>query len=139
MRHCVLAWSCLISSALAQRTWIVDAANGAGTDFTDLPAAEAAAVPGDTLLVRSGTYSPFTTSKGLTVIGVRGQTVIRWTNAFEILRVANLPSGQTFAAYGLVLENQGLNIGALSLSGNAGHVHIEGLECRGASDRKSVV
>ena len=53
-------------------TWIVDVNNGPGTNFTDLPPAIAAAAPGDVLLVRGGTYSPFTLSKGLTILGTPG-------------------------------------------------------------------
>ena len=38
----------------AQRTWIVDSANGTGTDYIDLDPAVAAAGAGDTILVRPG-------------------------------------------------------------------------------------
>ncbi|MBL9077290.1 MAG: hypothetical protein JNL08_07300 [Planctomycetes bacterium] len=56
--------------ALLPTTWIVDAANGPGTNFLDLPAAIAAASDGDTILVRAGTYSPFTiTGKNLQIRG----------------------------------------------------------------------
>ena len=37
--------------------WIVDAANGPGTNFLDLPPAVAAAASGDTIIVRAGSYT----------------------------------------------------------------------------------
>ena len=55
--------------AAQSRTWIVDVNSGPNTDFTDLPPAIAAAIDGDTVLIRSGTYKGFTTSKALTVLG----------------------------------------------------------------------
>lgn len=52
----------------AQRTWVVDAFNGAGADFRDLPPAVLAASPGDTLRVRRGGYNGFTTGKPLKIL-----------------------------------------------------------------------
>jgi hypothetical protein len=53
-------------------TWIVDIAGGPGSHFSDIPAAIAAAAPGDVILVRGGAYTPFTLSKGLSIIGTPG-------------------------------------------------------------------
>jgi len=58
--------------ATSQRqTWIVDAANGAGANFTDLPAALAdpAVQDGDLLLMRPGVYNGTTTSKAVSIVG----------------------------------------------------------------------
>lgn len=56
--------------ALLPTTWIVDAQLGPGAQFADLPAAVAAAVSGDTILVRAGTYTGFTLAgKALTIRG----------------------------------------------------------------------
>lgn len=54
----------------AQRTWIVDAAGGAGVHFTDLPPAVAAAADGDTILVRPAvvSYRATTVTKGLKLV-----------------------------------------------------------------------
>lgn len=54
----------------AQRTWIVDAAGGAGVHFTDLPPAVAAAADGDTILVRPAvtTYRAPIVTKGLSIV-----------------------------------------------------------------------
>ena len=63
------------SAAMAQ-TYVVDAANGPGTHFTDIPAAVAAVPDGAVLEVRLGAYSPFTIAgKGLSVLFGSGATV----------------------------------------------------------------
>ena len=60
----------LVLTVLVPTIWIVDAANGPGTSFTDLPAAVAAAATGDTIIVRSGAYSAFNVAgKALTIRG----------------------------------------------------------------------
>src|SRR5215510_991412 len=62
--------SIVLAVLLVPTIWIVDAANGPGTNFTSLPAAVAAAASGDTLIVRRGTYQPFQVSgKALTIRG----------------------------------------------------------------------
>src|SRR5205809_924810 len=81
---CVL--SSLASSALAT-TYVVS--EGGGGQFTDIPPAIDAAQPGDVLLVVTGTYSPFTLGKGLTIIGY-GQTPL--SGGVSILGV---PAGET--------------------------------------------
>ena len=53
-------------------TWIVDQNGGPGVHFTDIPPAISAAVAGDVILVRGGTYSPFSLNKGLAIIGRTG-------------------------------------------------------------------
>jgi hypothetical protein len=59
--------------AIAQSVWIVDDGGGAGVDFTDIPAAVAAAGEGDLILVRDGFYSDFTIdAKSLTVLADAG-------------------------------------------------------------------
>jgi hypothetical protein len=61
-------------TALAS-TFVVDAAGGAGAHFTDIPPAIAAAAPGDVLLVRAGSYSPFVLDKGLAILADAGADV----------------------------------------------------------------
>lgn len=89
--------------AQAQRTWIVDAANGAGTDFTDLPPALAAAADGDTILIRTGIYATGKTTKGLRLIG-RGTPVLRSLEPDGGLHLRDLPTGSSFVMQGLRLE-----------------------------------
>jgi hypothetical protein len=61
----------LASAACAQSTYVIDRLNRPGTNFLDLPAAEAAALDGDTLILRSDAspYTTVTTSKALTILG----------------------------------------------------------------------
>lgn len=60
----------LLLPVLSAQTFVVDAANGPGTNFTSLPAAVAAVPDGATLLVRPGAYAGFALQgRGLTVLG----------------------------------------------------------------------
>ncbi|MCC6781420.1 MAG: hypothetical protein IT457_01155 [Planctomycetes bacterium] len=85
----------------AQTTWVVDVDNRPGAQFTELAAAVAAAAHGDTLLVRAGSrpYAPFATDKGLRIIGLSDPAIFarRFT---PVVRVANLPAGETFVLDG---------------------------------------
>jgi hypothetical protein len=84
-----LASTCALLAAPAlATTWIVDAANGPGANFTDLAPAVAAAVPGDVILVRAGTYNAFTLSEGLAILGETGARVRSGTV------ISNLPAAQ---------------------------------------------
>src|SRR5262245_17264154 len=68
----ILGLLALSLSPAAQRTWIVDPENRAGTDFTTLGGAIAASVDGDTIQVRPTALLldiSATTSKALTIVG----------------------------------------------------------------------
>lgn len=67
---------CPTLTALCVSTiWIVDAAGGPGSQFTDIPAAIGAAQSGDTILVRNGSYSAFVLAgKALTIRGAGSAT-----------------------------------------------------------------
>src|SRR5687768_1491115 len=60
--------SILSSTVLAQGRILIVDQNGGG-QFTDLPAAIAAANPGDVLRVRAGNYSSFVLTKGISILG----------------------------------------------------------------------
>lgn len=76
MRRLVPAVLLALGPALAAQTYVVDAANGPGANFTDLPAAVAAVPDGAILLVRPGSYSGFAmTGKGITILGDAGANV----------------------------------------------------------------
>src|SRR5262245_49008798 len=62
------------------RVWIVDAANGPGTNFTDLPTAVSSVAAGDVLRVRAGLYAMFQISNAITILADPGVTVgqSRW-------------------------------------------------------------
>lgn len=83
------------STAVAQQTWVVAPQAGPGVNFTSLPAAVQAAQSGDTLLVRAGTYSAFSTSKGIEILGDPGVRIAP-TPSLSV-SVVNLPAGETFA------------------------------------------
>jgi hypothetical protein len=90
-----LSFAC-VTAVAAQRTWIVDQANGAGTDFTDLPPAVQAAATGDTIFCRPGQYdASVTTSKGLIVLGDGGAPAL--DGEFLLLRT---PRDATFSMKG---------------------------------------
>ena len=98
----------LATTCLAQgKIWIVDAAMGPGAQFKDIPAAVAKALDGDKIIVRKGKYTPFTLSRGVTIIGQSGVT-FPW---FGVLYISNLPAGRTAAvhniqySYGLSVNN----------------------------------
>jgi len=103
-----------VPSALCAQTFIVDAANGPGTNFTSLPAAVAAAPDGATLLVLPGTYAGFTmTGKGLTVLGtgavIQGSLIIDGTAPHQRVTLRGLSWSATPPTTVIGLDNcQGL-------------------------------
>jgi hypothetical protein len=90
--------------ALLPTIWIVDASNGPGTNFTDLPPAVAAAANGDTIIVRAGSYAAFTvTGKALTIRGAGASTTLvqMLGSPNGDTRISNTPAGTTFYLGGL--------------------------------------
>lgn len=69
-RHLLALASFLFCAApIAAQTIVVDAAGGAGSQFTSIAAATAQAPDGAVLVVRAGTYEPFTIDgKGLSIL-----------------------------------------------------------------------
>ncbi len=120
MRPITLCAVCfaLAGTAVAQTTWIVDA--GGSGNFQDIPPALAAAAPGDTLLVRPGTYTPGTTSIGVHLVG--GPGVVLNSGRFT---VQGLPAGQTFAMTGFQAPTYGSI--ELGLSNDQGRVVFQDL------------
>lgn len=91
--------------------WIVDAANGPGTNFTDLPQAVAAATSGDTIIVKAGAYTCFDVSgKALTILGAgAASTVVSLPGIFgPQTGIHAVPAGTTFYVSGLRFAPQGL-------------------------------
>ncbi len=101
-------------------TWVVDAGGGPGVDFALLPDAVAAASDGDTILVHTGPFdegaNPFSTNKGLTIVGVGGAVPLWGNDAYEVV---NLPAGSAFRMVGF---SRILN----------GPYHVQAQNCQGA-------
>ncbi|MCA8968746.1 MAG: hypothetical protein KDC95_03150 [Planctomycetes bacterium] len=124
--HRILLLASVVSlapSVPAQQTWIVDAKNGTGTHFTDLPAAVAAANDGDRVLARPGNYAPFKTSKALTIVGDIGASIVSTTGPLASVEITNLPAGSRFVLAGFVMDWVGVTVqscdGLVVLSGLA--------------------
>lgn len=108
-------WFCA-TVAGAQSIRVVDAANGPGTDFTSLPAAVAAAVSGDVLLVRPGSYAPFWVSgKDLHIFGagpdacfIEGPAPYSYFS--DYVQIAGVPSGTSFDLAGFTVRGQNLDL-----------------------------
>jgi hypothetical protein len=98
-------------------TWIVDDSGGA--DFTDLPAAIAAAAPGDLLVVRDGHYSSFILTKGLAIVADTGASpTLVITPGEGTAWIRDVPAGQSVIVSGFELE-------ALRVQACDGAVHID--------------
>jgi hypothetical protein len=97
----------LLVLAVLPTIWIVDASGAPGTNFTDLPPAVAAAVSGDTILVRPGSYTPFNvTGKALTIRGAGASTTaveipVPVPAAYGETRIGNVPAGSVFYLSGI--------------------------------------
>lgn len=90
------AMSALLLGAQAlATTYVVDDDGGPGVDFTDLPPAVAAAQPGDVVRVMPGSYSAFSCSKGITILGYGGPTVS------GAVVLASIPLGRPFVLAGI--------------------------------------
>ncbi|MCR9248417.1 MAG: hypothetical protein NXI31_25605 [bacterium] len=104
----ILASSFLVAIAPPQ-TLIVDAANGPGTSFTQLPTATVQAPDGAVLLVRPGTYSPFTlANKSLTIlcdpgVSLAGTVTLGPTQPHQTLNVRGLTWSTALLATGTIL------------------------------------
>ena len=88
-----------LTSVCLADTILVDASNGPGTDYTDLPQALQAASQNDLILVRAGDYSPFTTSKGVRILALEVNVVVSGRCVIQ-----SLHSARKFVLYGLELN-----------------------------------
>ena len=122
--------------AAAQRTWVVDAANGAGADFVSLAVAlaDARIADGDVLLVRAGVYDPIATAKGVRILGQGGVTiaVAAPQTATSAVTVQTVPAGRTFTLSNVRVEHDcGSSRGAILVQQPVGAVHFEDVHTQG--------
>ncbi|MBM4060674.1 MAG: hypothetical protein FJ265_06215 [Planctomycetes bacterium] len=114
MRYCCQLLMASLGGFLHAQTYVVDAANGPGAHFVDLPPAVAAVPDGATLDVRPGTYSSFTVvGKGLKILGRAGAVVSMPFPA--TVQVTGTAPGQTVVLSGLTM-NEGDTIPTPTLS-----------------------
>jgi hypothetical protein len=99
--------------------FVVDASGGA--QFTAIQPAITAAAPGDTVLVKSGTYAGINIAgKGLTIVGEAGSNVVCTLNAL----VSGVPADERVLLQNLTLLGGGSYAG-LRILGNYGGVRVE--------------
>lgn len=112
---CLAVFLVVHPSAIAQKTWVVDA--GGHGDFTTVQAAFDKALPRDIIFVESGSYVGATCKKGVRLLG-------RSSPQIQSLTVRDLPAGSEFTAKGVIVTGQ------FTLSQNKGRVHLESVEQR---------
>ena len=109
-----------LSSPALCNTWIVDQANGPGTNFTDIPAAIAASAPGDVLIVRAGNYSSFTLAHGLSILG---QGLVKTSGGIVL---SGVPVGEMALLYN-VEPLASANV--INVNGCGGTVSLQRVDC----------
>lgn len=126
--------ACAASASAQGALIVVDAANGPGADATSIVDAIGLANDGDTLLVRTGTYAPFTIeSRTLVVMAEPGATVIVEAAAPNYLGstiVLGVSPSQVVVLEGLTLHGgydpiDGTELDALLIEDCAGQVWIQ--------------
>lgn len=121
----------------SQKSWIVDAAKGAGYDFSDIQPAFNKAKPGDRILVRKGNYLAATTNKGVQLLGAPGVNIQFRFPATQTaaLVIRGLPANQTFVMKGFTLTDASLGRTMMFLDGNQGRVHLESVDLSAFASR----
>lgn len=112
----------LLAATLPAQQFVVDIANGPGTDFTSLTAAIAAVPDGATVFVRAGNYAGSHTisAKGLTIVAT-GSVVV------GDLSIQNTLATQAVVVRGVDIQQPAMSFSpALQILGCQGRVLIEG-------------
>ena len=121
----------LIAGLCPAQTYVVDANNGPGTDYTDLAFAVNQVPDGAVLQVRSGFYFGHLSlqSKGVTILGEPGAVLISDSFA-QAVTVRDLTTTQSFSLYGVAVQSTLQSISPYSellFEDNVGPVMIEQL------------
>lgn len=130
--HFLVALVATASLGAAQRIWIVDAANGPGTDFRELQPALNASRAGDTVLVRRGGYTQAATNKGVRLIGGDGVRLTTTRSDLPPFRLSGLPAGEDFVMQGFEISSRGLasTNACLRLENCKGRITLADLQVR---------
>lgn len=124
-RFLCTAWigAALLAAPAFCTTWIVDASNGPGTNFTDIPPALAAAAPGDVIIVRAGSYSGFTLNRGITLLGSPGAQTLNH------IVINSVPAGEIAVLSGLapVVSNWSYKVAVQVCTGTVLLQQVNGL------------
>lgn len=126
----------LTGGLLGQATLIVDAANGPGAHYTDLPPAVAAAAPGDLILVRAGSYSSFALTKSLNIVGAgQASTWIQFGGpSYQVLSIQQIPANGRVAFANLTIASLTLMAPtSLSVSNCQGAIVFDGVRVVGST------
>lgn len=123
----------LAAGLAAQRTWVVDSNKGPGYDFQIIQQGVDAARSGDIVLVRSGSYTPFTVSKGIRIFGAPGTDIVSTYGGSIPIHVRDLPAGETLVLAGLrtTVFPFFTSIVQIYLQRCAGPVVLENVYCSG--------
>ena len=113
---------CAVSPA--QQVHVVDASGGGGSQYTEISDAVAAAVAGDVVEVRAGTYALFTVDKGISVIADKTTGVAQVSGG---VRIENVPAGWPAVISGFFfLPGFPVDYG-IEVRNNVGAVHLDDL------------
>jgi hypothetical protein len=122
----LLPWLAIAALPAQGRSFVVDANNGPGTDFLDLPPAIAAAQHGDVFAIRAGTYSPFSVNLGVALLAEPGAIVRPAGGTFaNTVVVQGVPAGRAFKMRGLQVQFTDDASSGIVLNSNGGQVHLE--------------
>ncbi len=95
---------CACSPLALAGTWIVDAAGGAGSQFTDIQPALNAALDGDIVLVKPGSYSNFVLRESILVIGQGPGVIVGQASIFSLTKVEGVTQGKRAGLADLVIQ-----------------------------------
>ncbi len=128
----LVALLALVAAPLCAGTiWIVDVNGGPGSDLLQIQDAVDIAVGGDTILVRSGTYLPFTIDAKPLVVSADVGAEVLFFSSNPISFVKNIPAGQRVVLSGLGPAPAILPAAVVRLEQNDGAVWLQDCHLRG--------
>lgn len=118
----------------AQRsTFVVDAAGGAGSQFTTIEPAVRAARDGDVIIVRAGAYAGFPVWKGVSILAEPGVSLL---SAAPNVSFVNLPANRDAMIYGFAWN--AANATAITIQNCLGRVLVDGCNVATADNSQEI-